>query len=62
MGVALICGDVTGARLCRLAFPIGAGLVVASTEFLGPNEERGWELAGKAVPALDVSGRCGSWL
>ena len=54
VGVALICGDVTGAWLGWLALPIGAGLVVASTEFLGPNEERGWELAGKAVPVLYV--------
>src|SRR6266508_6047698 len=27
---------------------IGAGLVVSSAEFLGPNEERGWALAGAA--------------
>lgn len=24
-------------------------------EFLGPNEEKGWELAGKAVPLLYVA-------
>lgn len=34
---------------------IGAGLVLASAEFLGPNEEKGWELAGKAVPLLYVA-------
>ena len=37
------------------ALPIGAGLIVASTEFLGPNEEHGWALAGKAVPVLYVA-------
>jgi uncharacterized protein DUF4386 len=36
------------------ALPIGAGLILASAEFLGPNEERGWKLAGKAVPLLYV--------
>ena len=34
---------------------IGAGLVVASAEFLGPNEERGWRLAGAAIPILYVA-------
>jgi hypothetical protein len=34
---------------------IGAGLVVASAEFLGPNEERGWRLAGAAIPILYIA-------
>ena len=34
---------------------IGAGLVVGSTEFLGPNEERGWNLAGAAIPVLYIA-------
>jgi hypothetical protein len=33
---------------------IGAGLAIGSTEFLGPNEERGWGLAGAAIPVLYV--------
>ncbi len=34
---------------------IGLGLMVASLEFLGPNEERGWTLAGDAVPFLYIA-------
>jgi uncharacterized protein DUF4386 len=34
---------------------IGAGLIVGSAEFLGPNEERGWPLAGAAIPILYIA-------
>lgn len=34
---------------------IGAGLAVGSTEFLGPNEERGWGLVGAAIPVLYIA-------
>jgi hypothetical protein len=34
---------------------IGAGLAVGSAEFLGPNEERGWNLAGAAIPVLYIA-------
>jgi hypothetical protein len=34
---------------------IGAGLVVGSAEFLGPNEERGWGLAGTVIPVLYIA-------
>jgi hypothetical protein len=34
---------------------IGLGLVVGSGEFLGPNEERGWKLAGAAIPVLYIA-------
>jgi len=34
---------------------IGAGLAVGSAEFLGPNEERGWGLAGAAIPILYIA-------
>ena len=36
-------------------FVIGAGLVVGSAEFLGPNEERGWRLAGAVIPVLYIA-------
>jgi hypothetical protein len=29
--------------------------VLGSTEFLGSNEERGWKLAGDAVPVLYIA-------
>jgi hypothetical protein len=34
---------------------IGIGLVVGSAEFLGPNEEHGWDLAGAAIPILYIA-------
>ena len=34
---------------------IGVGLGVGSAEFLGPNEERGWNLAGAAIPVLYIA-------
>jgi hypothetical protein len=34
--------------------------MVASAEFLGPHEEHGWELAGKAAPVLYVLWSFGS--
>jgi hypothetical protein len=34
---------------------IGAGLAIGSAEFLGPNEEGGWALAGAAIPVLYVA-------
>ena len=33
---------------------LGAGLLVGSAEFLGPHEERGWDLVGVAIPILYV--------
>jgi hypothetical protein len=30
-------------------------LAVGSAEFLGPNEERGWGLAGAAIPLLYIA-------
>jgi hypothetical protein len=46
---------VVAAWLGWAALPIGAGLIVASAEFLGPNEHLGWRLAGKVVPFLYVA-------
>jgi len=34
---------------------IGSGLAIGSAEFLGPNEERGWRLAGAAIPVLYIA-------
>jgi hypothetical protein len=56
VGIAVI-GDGTALPVW-MGWPgivIGAGLVVASAEFLGPNEERGWRLAGAAIPILYVA-------
>jgi hypothetical protein len=54
VGIAVLRGDAVASWLGWLALPIGAALIVASSEFLGPNEEHGWKLAGKAVPVIFV--------
>lgn len=54
VGIGILRGDAVAPWLGWLALPIGAGLMISSTEFLGPNEEHGWDLAGKAVPVLYV--------
>jgi hypothetical protein len=54
VGVAILRGDVVAPWLGWLALPIAAGLLVSSAEFLGPNAEKGWALAGKAIPVLYV--------
>jgi hypothetical protein len=55
IGAAVAAGTSVPAWLGWIAFPIGLGLVVASVEFLGPNEEHGWSLAGVAVPVLYIA-------
>jgi Domain of unknown function (DUF4386) len=54
VGVALIQGTALPTWLGWPGVVIGAGLAVGSAEFLGPNEERGWRLAGAAIPILYV--------
>jgi len=56
VGIAIV-GDGTALPVW-LGWPgvvIGAGLVIGSAEFLGPNEERGWGLAGAAIPVLFIA-------
>jgi hypothetical protein len=56
VGIAIV-GDGTALPVW-LGWPgvvIGAGLVIGSAEFLGPNEERGWGLAGTAIPFLYIA-------
>jgi Domain of unknown function (DUF4386) len=38
-----------------LGFPIGAVLLIGTLEFVGPNEERGWPLAGTIVPVAYIA-------
>ena len=54
VGIAILRGDAVAAWLGWAALPIGLGLIVISAQFLGPNEEFGWTLAGKVVPVLYV--------
>jgi hypothetical protein len=55
VGIAVLRSDVIPSWLGWAALPIGAALVLSSAEFLGPNEEHGWRLAGAAVPVLYVA-------
>jgi hypothetical protein len=56
IGIAVI-GDGTALPVWVgwLGIVIGSGLVIGSAEFLGPNEERGWSLAGAAIPILYIA-------
>lgn len=38
-----------------LGVPIGVGLLIGMLEFVGPNEERGWALAGSIVPIAYIA-------
>jgi hypothetical protein len=55
IGIGVIQGTALPTWLGWPGIVIGIGLVVVSAEFLGPNEERGWALAGAAVPALYIA-------
>jgi hypothetical protein len=33
-----------------IGIPIGAAMLIGSLEFVGPHEERGWNVAGAIVP------------
>jgi len=54
IGLAIALDDVVPAWLGWVGVVVGLGLVLGSTEFLGSNEERGWKLAGDAVPILYI--------
>lgn len=55
IGVGVIQGVALPTWLGWPGVVIGVGLVIGSAEFLGPNEERGWRLAGAAIPILYVA-------
>ena len=55
IGVGVIQGTALPTWLGWPGIVIGAGLAVGSAEFLGPNEERGWALAGAAIPVLYIA-------
>jgi hypothetical protein len=55
IGVGVIQGTALPTWLGWPGVVVGAGLAVGSAEFLGPNEERGWGLAGAAIPLLYIA-------
>jgi hypothetical protein len=38
-----------------IGIPIGLGLLIGTLEFVGPNEARGWALAGTIVPIAYIA-------
>jgi hypothetical protein len=54
-GVAIVGRDVVPTWMGWVGIVVGAGLIVGSAEFLGPNEEHGWTLAGAAIPILYIA-------
>jgi hypothetical protein len=55
IGIAVIQGTTIPSWLGWPGVVVGAGLVAGSAEFLGPNEERGWPLAGAAIPIVYIA-------
>jgi hypothetical protein len=55
IGLGVVQGTALPSWLGWPGVVVGAGLVVGSGEFLGPNEERGWSLAGAAMPFLYIA-------
>jgi len=54
IGVAIARDGVVAGWLGWVGLVVGLGLIAGSTEFLGSNEERGWKLAGDAVPIVYI--------
>ena len=55
IGVAILGRDAVPTWMGWIGIVVGAGLVVGSAEFLGPNEEDGWSIAGAAIPILYIA-------
>jgi len=55
IGIGVLQGTALPTWLGWPGVVIGAGLAIGSAEFLGPNEERGWKLAGAAIPILYIA-------
>jgi Domain of unknown function (DUF4386) len=55
IGVAIVRGELIPSWMGWVGIVIGAGVTIGSVEFLGPNQERGWKLAGAAIPVLYVA-------
>jgi hypothetical protein len=54
-GAAIVGTELVPAWMGWVGIVVGAGLIVASVEFLGRDEEDGWALAGAAIPILYVA-------
>jgi hypothetical protein len=55
VAVSVLSTAVLPGWLGIVGVPIGAALLVGTLEFVGPNEERGWPLAGTIVPIAYIA-------
>jgi Domain of unknown function (DUF4386) len=55
IGIGVLQGTALPTWLGWPGIVVGAGLMVGSAEFLGPNEERGWGFAAAAIPILYIA-------
>jgi hypothetical protein len=55
VGASVISTTVLPAWLGFVGIPIGVALLIGTLEFVGPNEERGWPLAGTIVPLAYIA-------
>jgi hypothetical protein len=54
-GAAIVGGEPLPTWMGWAGIVVGVGLIIGSAEFLGPNEEHGWSLAGTAIPILYIA-------
>lgn len=54
-GIAIVGRTLLPTWMGWVGIVIGVGLIIGSAEFLGPNEEHGWGLAGAAIPFLYIA-------
>jgi hypothetical protein len=52
---SILSTTVLPAGLGIVGIPIGIALLIGTLEFVGPNEERGWALAGTIVPVAYIA-------
>ena len=55
VAVSVISTSVLPGWLGVIGIPIGIALLIGTLEFVGPNEERGWALAGTIVPIAYIA-------
>ena len=55
VAASIVATTILPAWLGFIGIPIGLALLVGTLEFVGPNEERGWPLAGTIVPIAYVA-------
>jgi hypothetical protein len=55
VAASVISSGVLAGWLGFIGIPIGLALLMGTLEFVGPNEERGWALAGTVVPIAYIA-------